>query len=103
MGYLMPKPSFQKNSCGTLQPITEKDNGVHAFTIGICLKVNVIVRLEFKLAYFVEAVQHNSQYTTETFPYGSTDMASPWNKLISLIKQTSTAKQNRKQYFFLKT
>ena len=29
VGYLMPKPSFKKNSSGTIRPI--EDKGVHAF------------------------------------------------------------------------
>ena len=35
----------------------QKDKGVHAFPMGIFLKVSVIVRLEFELAYYDSAVQ----------------------------------------------
>ena len=41
---------------------------VHAFPKGICLKVIVIVRLEFKLVYYDSAVQPFNNYTTMTPP-----------------------------------
>ena len=45
----MLKPSFS--------PIVGGNKGVHAFPKGISLKVNLIARLEFELAYFEAAVQ----------------------------------------------
>ena len=51
------------------------------FPEGICLKVNVIARLEFELAYYDSAVQHFKRYTTGTFPVLS--------RLISVMKQTN--------------
>ena len=43
-----------------------EDKGVHTFPKGICPKVNVIVRLEYKLAYYDSAVQRFNHYTTRT-------------------------------------
>ena len=43
-----------------------KDKGVHTFPEGICLKVNVIARLEFELAYYDSAVHRFNHYTTRT-------------------------------------
>ena len=45
-----------------------KDKGVPTFPMGICLKVNVIAQLEFKLTYYDSAVQHFNYYTTRTPP-----------------------------------
>ena len=45
-----------------------EDKGVHTFPKGTCLKVNVIVWLEFKLTYYDPAVQHFNHYTTEIIP-----------------------------------
>ena len=61
MGYLMQKTSlwyYSTHSCG--------DKGVHIFPKGICMKVNVIVEVEFELSYFEAAVQHFIHYATET-------------------------------------
>ena len=44
--------------------LTPSWEGVHAFPMSICPKVNVIARLEFELAYFKSAVQYFSHYTT---------------------------------------
>ena len=41
---------------------------VHTFPKGICPKVNVIVRLEFKLVYYDSTVQHFNHYTTGSPP-----------------------------------
>ena len=51
VGYSMPKPSSKKNN-DTIKPIVGGwgDNEVHTFSKGICLKMNVIMRLEFELA-----------------------------------------------------
>ena len=43
-----------------------RDKGVHTFPNGIILKVNVIARVEFELAYFKAVVQQFSHYVTET-------------------------------------
>ena len=40
--------------------------GVHTFTKGICMKVKVIARLEYELAYDDSAVQHFNHDTTRT-------------------------------------
>ena len=42
------------------------DKWVHAFPKGISLNVNVIVQLEFEVAYFATVVQHVSHYAMET-------------------------------------
>ena len=43
-----------------------EDKGVHAFSKGICPKVNVIAQLELELAYCNSAVRCISHYTTRT-------------------------------------
>ena len=43
-----------------------EDKGVHTFPKGICLKVNVIARLEYELAYYDSAVHRFNHYTTRT-------------------------------------
>ena len=45
-----------------------EDKGVHTFPKGICPKVNVIVRLEYELAYYDSAVHRFNQYTTRIPP-----------------------------------
>ena len=45
-----------------------EDKGVHTFPKGICPKVNVIARLEYKLAYYDSAVRRFNHYTTRTPP-----------------------------------
>ena len=47
--------------------------GVHTFPKGICLKVNVIVHLEFELMYYDSAVQHFNYHTMGTPPYMSSN------------------------------
>ena len=66
----MPKPSLQKNSSGTIQPIGWKIRRFNTFPKGTCitLKMNVRARLEFKLANYYVAVLHFSLYATGTFP-----------------------------------
>ena len=55
----MPKPSLQKNISGTIHPIArDGDKGVHIFLNGISLKVNVIARLKFELAYYKVTAHH---------------------------------------------
>ena len=39
------------------------DKGVHTFPKGICLKVNIIARLEYELAYYDSAVYRFNHYT----------------------------------------
>ena len=39
-----------------------EDKGVHTFPNGICPKVNVIVRLEYELAYYDSAVHHFNHF-----------------------------------------
>ena len=46
-----------------------EDKGVHTFPKGICPKVNVIVRLEYELAYYDSTVQRFTHYTTRTPPW----------------------------------
>ena len=59
----MPKLSFQKNSTSTILTCSWEDKQVHAFPKGTCPKVNIIVRLEFELAYYDSTVQHFNHYT----------------------------------------
>ena len=63
--YLMPKTSLFKNSSGTIQPIAGR---IREF-IRISPKTNVIVRLEFELAYYEVIDQYVSHYGTRTHFY----------------------------------
>ena len=45
-----------------------EDKGVHTFPKGICPKVNVIARLEYKLAYYNSTVHRFNSYTMRTSP-----------------------------------
>ena len=47
---------------------SSEDKGVHTFPKGICLKVNVIAPLEFKLAYYNSAGHCFNHYTMRTLP-----------------------------------
>ena len=58
----MLKPSLLRNCSGTILPIAGTAKEVHTFPKGICLKMNVITQMEFELAYYDVAVQHNSHY-----------------------------------------
>ena len=49
---------------------SRKDKKVYAFPESISLKVNLIARLEFELAYYDVVVQHVNHNTTETLPLG---------------------------------
>ncbi len=44
------------------------EKGVHTFPKGICLKVNIIARLEYELAYNDSAVHRFNHYTMRTPP-----------------------------------
>ena len=67
MGYLMPKSSLQKNSCGFSSPIAVDNKEIHNFSKGICLKVNVIAWLGFELAYYGIAIHHFTLNSTGSF------------------------------------
>ena len=60
-----------------------EDKEVHTFLKDICLKVNVIARLEHELAYYDSAVHHFNHYTRRTPP----EMA--LNKEIYVFKKMS--------------
>ena len=47
VGYSMPKPSFKKKQQWCYLTYSWKDEWVHAFSKGICLKVNIIILLWF--------------------------------------------------------
>ena len=64
VGYLMPKPSFEKNRSGTIQPIAERIRGLILFPRAFARKMNVIARLEFELGYYDSAVHCFDHYTT---------------------------------------
>ena len=59
---------MEKNSGEAIQHIIGGDKRVHAFCNRSCLKLNVVERKEFELAYFDTLVQHFSFYTTGTQP-----------------------------------
>ena len=60
----MAKPTFS-NSYSTH---SWEDRGVHTFPKGVCLKVNIIARLEFKLTYYDSTVPRFNHYTMRTPP-----------------------------------
>ena len=66
MGYLMPKPSWQKEEDWYKLTYSWEDRMVHTFSESIKSKVNVIVWLEFKLAFYNIKVQHINNYTMKT-------------------------------------
>ena len=43
-----------------------EDKGVHTFSKGICPKMNVMVQLEFELAYNDSAVHRSNHYISRT-------------------------------------
>ena len=58
---------YQSQPCRKYYFISRwKDKEVNNFAKGINPKVNVIVRLEFELAYYDVTVQHISQYAMGT-------------------------------------
>ena len=61
VGYLTAKLFSLKNS-------SWEDKNIHTFPKGICLKVNVIARLEFEFAYYDSVVHHFNYYTMRTPP-----------------------------------
>ena len=67
MGWLMLKPSLQVGSKDIVTHNLE-NKGIHSFPNDICLKMNVIPRLEIELAYYVVAVRNVSHYITKTSP-----------------------------------
>ena len=64
----MPKPSLYKDFSGTIKPIVGwgTDKSVPTFLKCINLKVNIIVWLEFEMAYYDVTVQHISHCATGT-------------------------------------
>ena len=65
-----------------------EDKRVHVILESISLKVNVIVRLDFELAYYDVAVQLASRYATETpLPlfWGKVNMTSPLQTASQLL------------------
>ena len=63
--------SFEKNSSDAILTHSWEEKGVHTFPKGISLKVNVIARLEFELAYYDSAVQRFNYYSTRISPKSS--------------------------------
>ena len=61
VGYLMPKTWYYLTH-------SWEDKGIYTFPKGICPKVNVIVRLEFELAYNDSTIHRFNHYTTRTPP-----------------------------------
>ena len=61
--YLIPKPSFFKNSSGTIWLIARRIRKVHTLRKGICPIMNVIAWLEFELAYHESADQRFNHYS----------------------------------------
>ena len=64
-----------------------EDKGVHTFPTGIYPKVNVIVQLKYKLAYYDSAVHRFNHYTTRTLPEALFTVAPSFekNKLESVL------------------
>ena len=58
------------------------DKGVHTFTKGISMKLNVIERLEFELTYYNVTVEYGSHYTTGYLPlYDKSYIIKLWYEL----------------------
>ena len=65
----IPFQNLKRKSVGSSIYLTyywEEKDGDYNFPKGICPKVNVIVRLEFELAYYDSAVQRFIHYATRT-------------------------------------
>ena len=60
-----------------------EDKGVHAFSKGICLKMNVIARLEFEPAYYDFAVKRINHYITRCIKLSVLDK-NAWDHIIML-------------------
>ena len=65
----MPMPSFADKQQRYYLIHRWDDNEIRTFSKGISLKMNVIERLEFELAYSDVTVLHVSHYTTDTPPH----------------------------------
>ena len=61
-------PSFKRTVKVLFNQLQGGKGRVHIFPKGICPKENVIVRLEFELAYYDSALQCFSHYITSTPP-----------------------------------
>ena len=89
----MPKLLFQMYSYFTH---SWEDDEVHTFPKGICPKVNVIVRLEFELAYYDPAVHRFNHYTTRTplhkpgYIYRTVKIHKPGSPFRPIISQVTT-------------
>ena len=66
--YSMPKTCLLKSSSCTIQSIVWSDKVLHIFLEGICLKVNVIARLDLEITYYNVTVKHVSCYNKTTPP-----------------------------------
>ena len=60
------KANLAEGQQGYYFTYSREDKEVHTFPNGICTKVEIIVLLEFEVAYFEAAVLHFSHYTTRT-------------------------------------
>ena len=65
--YLIPSPSLYKNS-DTIWRKVGRISGIMPFQMVFSLKLNIIARLEFELAYFETSIQHFSNNTTGPRP-----------------------------------
>ena len=77
-----------------------EDKKVHTFLKVICPKVNVIVRLEFELAYYDIEVKDINHYAARTYPHvillhGSTNILIAWYLSIHLSFWRPTYLSNR--------
>ena len=68
-----------------------EDKEGHTFPKGICPKVNVIARLEYKLAYYDSVVHRFNQYTTRTPPWRINPCWLSYAKSWSYISSSSSS------------
>ena len=68
MGYFNTKAILLEEQQWCYLTHSWEDKGVHTFPKGICLKVNVIARLEYELTYYESAVHHFNHYTPTRTP-----------------------------------
>ena len=66
VGYLMLKPSFEKNISCNIWPIVGRIKRIHTLPKSIFSKVNVIARLYFELTYYDSVVHRFNHFTTRT-------------------------------------
>ena len=72
------------------------EKGVHAFPKGISPEMNVIVRLEFELAFYDVTVDHASHYATGNLPTWNLRLffKNSWVKICKVFDELASKNEN---------